>query len=175
MDVLEPELVINAVGDDTKFFDELKSTLPDSQTSVEDIKSQLRSPQLRQAVNRLSSVINSPQYGTVMASLGLQNYTGGAMGVSAFLDAIRRQAAAESVTAADTTAAADSAPDEPSPMEDDEDDEEDEVAAFLLATVFLAKEFEIFMFTEVLLLLSELLHFVRKRDICTARLTAHSL
>jgi len=84
-DVLDAERVI-AQLDDTSL-QQLLPFLPEGQRTVEDLRSQLRSPQVQQTISRLSSILNSSQYGHVMASLGLPQASG--FGVSGFIDTIQ--------------------------------------------------------------------------------------
>jgi len=86
-DVLDAERVL-AQLDDTSLH-QLLPFLPEGQRTVEDLRSQLRSPQVQQTISRLSSILNSSQYGHVMASLGLPQASG--FGVSGFIDTIQNE------------------------------------------------------------------------------------
>ena len=75
---------------DSALVDALVEFLPEGQRSPADLRAQLRSPQLQQTMSRLTSILNSAQFGQLMASLSLPA-TGG-LGVDAFIRAIQEQA-----------------------------------------------------------------------------------
>jgi hypothetical protein len=76
---------------DNALVDALVQYLPEGQRSPDALRAQLRSPQLQQTMSRLTEILNSAQFGQLMASLSLPA-TGG-LGVDAFLKAIQEQAA----------------------------------------------------------------------------------
>ena len=69
---------------------ELAPHLPASQQSTDDLKSQLRGPQFRQALGHLQQVCSGPEYHSLLASLGMPLDSD--MGVEGFLKAIQTQA-----------------------------------------------------------------------------------
>lgn len=90
-DVLDPVAVLAALSDEAKA--DLLQHLPPSQQNNQQLAENLRSPQLRQTLGRISSVLNSSQYAGLLASLSLP--TDGSPGVQAFLDAVAAQAKKE--------------------------------------------------------------------------------
>lgn len=64
--------------------------LPEGQRTPHDLEQTLRSPQLQQTLQNLSQILNSRQFGALMASLGLP--TSGSMGVLPFCEAIQKKA-----------------------------------------------------------------------------------
>jgi len=90
-DVLDPQRVQPILDVDSALVDALVQYLPEGQRSPEALRAQLRSPQLQQTMSRLTEILNSAQFGQLMASLSLPA-TGG-LGVDAFIQAIQEQAA----------------------------------------------------------------------------------
>ncbi|GAB5359935.1 hypothetical protein AAMO2058_000584800 [Amorphochlora amoebiformis] len=74
---------------DEKSKQALYAFLPEGQQNEDGLKASLTSPQLQQGAKRLTSVLNSAQYGAIATSFGLQNT--GEMGCKAFIDAIKRK------------------------------------------------------------------------------------
>lgn len=72
--------------------DALVEYLPEGQRSPEALRSQLRSPQLQQTMHRLTQILNSSQFGQLMASLSLPVGPNTGLGVDAFIAAIQAQA-----------------------------------------------------------------------------------
>ena len=89
-DVLDASRVQPLLDVDQGLVDALVEYLPEGQRSPEALRAQLRSPQMQQTMSRLTSILNSAQFGQLMASLSLPA-TGG-LGVDAFLKAIQEQA-----------------------------------------------------------------------------------
>ena len=89
-DVLDASRVQPLLDVDAGLVDALVEFLPEGQRSPESLRAQLRSPQMQQTMSRLTSILNSAQFGQLMASLSLPA-TGG-LGVDAFLKAIQEQA-----------------------------------------------------------------------------------
>eukprot|EP01006_Ploeotia_vitrea_P047506 TRINITY_DN67133_c7_g8_i2.p1 TRINITY_DN67133_c7_g8~~TRINITY_DN67133_c7_g8_i2.p1 ORF type:complete len:266 (+),score=133.20 TRINITY_DN67133_c7_g8_i2:374-1171(+) len=88
--VLKSDNVVPMLDElDAKEIEELCQHLPEGQQNRESLLATLRSPQLRQTLGRMSSVLNSAQYGQVLASLGLP--IGSDMGVAGFVQAIKQQ------------------------------------------------------------------------------------
>jgi len=90
-DVLDPSRVQPLLDVDSGLVDALVEFLPEGQRSPEALRAQLRSPQLQQTMQRLTEILNSAQFGQLMASLSLPPE--GGLGVDAFLKAIQEQAA----------------------------------------------------------------------------------
>jgi hypothetical protein len=84
--ILEADRVMPALSESD--IAALLEHLPEGQRTPHGLQTSLRSPQLRQTLQRLSGILNSEQYAALMASLGLPT---GAPGVSAFVDAVEDQ------------------------------------------------------------------------------------
>lgn len=94
-DILDPERVIPILNEDDALAQALLEHLPESQRNPAQLRNTLRSPQFQQAAGRLTAVLNSEQFATVMASFQLPLSPTGDMGVPAFLSALQSQAEAE--------------------------------------------------------------------------------
>lgn len=77
---------------DSALVESLVEYLPEGQRSPDALRAQLRSPQLQQTMSRLTSILNSAQFGQLMASLSLPVGQNTGLGVDAFLAAILAQA-----------------------------------------------------------------------------------
>lgn len=66
--------------------------LPESQRSNHDLVQTLRSPQVAQTLQRMTSILNSEQFSALMASLSLPTDVSAGFGVSAFIEAIEAEA-----------------------------------------------------------------------------------
>lgn len=89
-DVLDASRVQPILDVDSALVDALVEYLPEGQRSPDALRAQLRSPQMQQTMTRLTSILNSAQFGQLMASLSLPATSG--LGVDAFLKAIQEQA-----------------------------------------------------------------------------------
>lgn len=87
-EILDSSRVINALDEDD--MKRLLEYLPESQRDFNNLRETLRSPQIKQTYSRLSSVLNGPQFNSVMMSMGLSH--AGTLGVGAFLDSIQADA-----------------------------------------------------------------------------------
>ncbi len=92
-EILDPERLIPLVESDSKLAESLLQYLPPEQRQPQDLKTHLRSPQFRQALARMSALLNSENFGHVMGSLGLP--IGAGFGVDALLEAIEAMAKKE--------------------------------------------------------------------------------
>jgi len=90
-EVLEPDRTLAVLNGDQSLVDSLIGFLPESQRNSEEVKQAIRSPQLAQALARISQILNSSQFGQLMASFSLPTPTS-SIGVQAFIDAIQQQA-----------------------------------------------------------------------------------
>jgi len=86
--ILEAERVLPQLEE--KDIASLLEHLPEGQRTPHDLEQTLRSPQLQQTLQNVSQILNSRQFGALMASLGLP--TTGSMGVLPFCEAIQKQA-----------------------------------------------------------------------------------
>lgn len=93
-DILDADRVIPLLTPD--MIATLSKLLPEGQQTEGALKQQLRSAQLKQTLARMSAILQSEQFGPLMASLGLP--VTGEMGVTGFLNAV--QAAADKERAA---------------------------------------------------------------------------
>lgn len=91
-DVLDASRVQPLLDVDAALVDALVEYLPEGQRSPDALRAQLRSPQMQQTMSRLTSILNSAQFGQLMASLSLPVTAAGGLGVDAFLKAIQEQA-----------------------------------------------------------------------------------
>jgi hypothetical protein len=89
-DVLDTERLTPVLNADQKLVEALLPLLPEGQRSPHDLMQQLRSPQLQSTISRLSAILNSPQYGQLMASFSLP--LSGDPGVPGFVQAIQQDA-----------------------------------------------------------------------------------
>lgn len=110
-DILKSERVAGLLDQHPELVGELSPHLPLSQQTPADLRAQLSSPQLRQALNHLQQVCSSPEYSQLLLSLQLP--MDAAMGVEGFLAAIQAQA--------DQEKAQEGKPEEDGAMKDDEE------------------------------------------------------
>ena len=72
---------------------DLLQYLPAGQQDEANLRTTLRSAQLQQTLQRLTAIMNSDQYGSLVQSLGLRNT--GDLGLTGFLASIDEQAKKE--------------------------------------------------------------------------------
>jgi len=87
-EILDPDRVQGAL--DEKSISSLLPLLPEGQRHASDLMSHLRSAQFHQTVNRINSLLNSNQYGQLMASFAL-NPAGENIGVQGLIDAVQKE------------------------------------------------------------------------------------
>lgn len=86
-DVLDSRRTVPLVDDSVVA--EVAEFLPPGQRSRADVIAHLQSPQLQQTLDRMSQLLNGPQFNNLMSSLGLRHT--GDIGVNGFLRAIEQE------------------------------------------------------------------------------------
>merc|ERR1740129_966379 len=90
-DILDPNAnnEIMQLLDDEKVVEELAQHLPETMQTRQDMIEQIQSPQFQGALRRLQRAVNGPQMPSLLQSMGIQNASENAMGVTAFVNAIQ--------------------------------------------------------------------------------------
>jgi hypothetical protein len=91
-DVLDADRVQPILDVDSALVNALVEYLPEGQRSPESLRAQLRSPQMQQTMTRLTQIINSSQFGQLLASLSLPVGAQTGVGLDGFIAAIQAEA-----------------------------------------------------------------------------------